>query len=108
MESAGKCNICNDVYTQTHVEVESGVFIYVCGSCIEKARDNFIWLCMTCGKTYIRPKELVINRIKDFELKKAYMLCEELQIIQGIDMCIACDPDRIMEYMEMQYAGIEC
>jgi hypothetical protein len=63
---------------------------------------------MTCGKTYIRPKFLVINRIKDHELKRAYMLCEDMQMIQGIDVCITCDPDRIIDYMEIEHAGVEC
>jgi hypothetical protein len=36
------------------------------------------------------------------------MLCEDMQIIQGIDVCFACDPDRMLEYMENEYAGIEC
>jgi hypothetical protein len=108
MESVGKCSICNEVYTQSFVEVSSGEVIYVCRSCMEKAKDNFIWLCMSCGKAYIRPKDLVINRIKDHELKRAYMLCEDMQMIQGIDMCIACDPERILDYLEMEHAGLEC
>lgn len=108
MDSVGKCNICNEIYTESHVEIMQGTTVYVCSSCIEQAEDSFIWLCMTCGKTFIKPKDLVINRIKDHELKRAYMLCEDMQIIQGIDECFACDPDRMLEYMETEYAGIEC
>lgn len=108
METVGKCNICNDVYTQSFVEVAPGEIIYVCGTCIEKAKENFIWLCLSCGKVYIRPKELVINKIKDHDLKRAYMLCSDMQIIQGIDRCIACNPERVVQFMEMQYSGIDC
>ncbi len=107
-DSIGKCNICKDVYTTTHVEVAPGIFVYVCGSCLEKAKDNFIWLCMSCGKAYLRPKKLVINRVKDYELKRAYMLCEDMQIIQGIDMCISCNPEKILDYMEAQQTAMEC
>ena len=107
-ESVGKCNICKEVYTATRVEMEPEVSIFICADCIEKARDHFIWLCITCGKTYIKPKDLVINKVKDHELKKAYMLCEDMRLIQGIDMCVACRPERIIEYMEMQYSGMEC
>ena len=57
---------------------------------------------MNCGKVYLRPKKLVIERLKDVELKKAYLLCEEMQIIQGIDVCIECDPEGIMNYMDTQ------
>lgn len=106
-ESFGKCNICKDVYTTTSVEIEPEVAIFICSNCIEQSRDNFIWLCITCGKTYIKPKHLVISKVKDHELKKAYMLCEDLQVIQGIE-CIACHPERLIDYMEMQYAGMEC
>ena len=56
----------------------------------------------------MRPKELVINRVQDPELKRAYMLCKDMQIIQGIDMCIECDPERIAEYMEMQRPAAKC
>jgi hypothetical protein len=76
-----------------------GVKIYVCENCLDTAKYNFIWICMNCGKVYIRPKELVIKRIKDFELKRAYLLCANMQIIQGIDMCIECDPEGIINYM---------
>jgi len=104
----GQCNICRGRYTMQHVEVEKGSVIYVCSECIEKAQDNFIWICMTCGKSYIRPKQLVINRTKDRELKKAYMLCQDLLIIQGIDVCIACSPERILDYAEMHESVMEC
>ena len=107
-DAVGKCNICNNAYTETSVDIDTEYAIFVCADCIGEAKDNFIWLCITCGKTYIKPKDLVINKIKDHELKKAYMLCQDLQIIQGIDTCIACHPERIIEYMELQYADIEC
>lgn len=103
-----RCNICKDEFTTTHVEAAPGVLLYVCSSCLEKANDNFIWICMSCGEIYLRPKRSVINRVKDHELKRAYMLCEDLQIIQGIDMCIACNPELIVEYMADQQAPMEC
>jgi hypothetical protein len=108
MENVGKCNICNDVYTQSYVEVEPGMPVFVCGNCVEKAKDHFIWLCMSCGKVYMQPKDLVINKIRDHELKRAYMLCKDSQMIQGIEMCIACNPARIIDFLEMQYSCVEC
>ncbi len=104
----GQCSVCKDRETLQHVEIAPATVIYVCSACIEKAQDNFIWICMTCGKSYVRPKKLVITRIKDLELKKAYMLCEDLLIIQGIDMCIACSPERILDYAEMHESVMEC
>ena len=104
----GKCNICNEVYTTANVEVAEEITIFVCSGCIDKAKGHFIWLCLSCGKTYIKPKDLVINKIKDHELKRAYMLCEDMQIIQGIDMCISCSPERIIDYMEMDQTAMEC
>jgi hypothetical protein len=108
MDRPGKCSICKVAETYSYVEITPGTYVYVCPDCIEKAEDNFIWLCMSCGNVYIRPKELVINRIKEPELKRAYMLCADMKIIQGIDMCVACDPERILHYMECQYSNIEC
>ena len=107
-ESAGKCNICKDTYTKTYAPVSKGKVIYVCGECTEKAKDNFIWLCTHCGKSYLSLKHLVIYRIKDHELKRAYMLCEDKQMIQRIDTCISCNPEKLLNYMERQQVALEC
>lgn len=107
-ESVGKCNICRDTYTKTYAPVAKGSVIYVCDDCTEKAKDNFIWLCKHCGKSYLRLKQLVIYRVKDHELKKAYMICEDKQIIQRIDTCISCDPEKMLKFMEAQHVAMEC
>jgi hypothetical protein len=103
-----QCTICKHEYTSINTEVEPGVVIYICDNCLEAAKENFIWICMGCGKVYLRPKKLVIERTNNFELKRAYMICEDMQIIQGIDMCIACDPAGIMNYMDVQKTAMEC
>jgi hypothetical protein len=100
-----KCMICWEEYTSIHTEVKPGVKIYVCQNCLEAAKQNFIWICMGCGMAYMRPKKVMINKLKDAELKRAYMLCENMQIIQGIDACISCDPESIMEAMEKCQVG---
>lgn len=107
-DSLGKCNICKKEYTSTHVEAMPGVTVYVCQHCMEKTKNNFIWLCMGCGKVYIRPKKQVISRIKDSELKRAFLLCEDMLIVQGIDACIECDPEMIREYMDSLQTAAEC
>ncbi len=104
----GLCAICNSVHTSNHVEVEQDSMVYVCSGCVEKAIDNFIWICLSCGKSFIKPKQLVIHRVKDRELKRAYMLCQDLLIIQGIESCISCHPERIVEYMETLISSVEC
>jgi len=63
---------------------------------------------MSCGKVYFRPKKMVISRLRDEELKRAYMICEDMQIVQGIDICVACDPEGIFKYMENQKVVMEC
>lgn len=97
-----QCTICKHEYTSINTEVTPGVKIYVCDNCLEAAKHNFIWICMGCGKVYMRPKKQVIERMQDMELKRAYMVCEDMQLIQGIDMCIECDPEGIMNYMDAQ------
>jgi len=97
-----QCTICKHEYTSVHTEVMPGVKVYVCNNCMEAAKDNFIWICMSCGKVYLRPKKLVIEKMHDMELKRAYMLCEDMQLIQGIDICVACDPEGILDYMDAQ------
>lgn len=97
-----RCNICKHEYTSVHTEVMAGVKIYVCNDCLEAAKHNFIWICMNCGKVYIRNKKLVLARLKNKELKRAYLMCADMQIIQGIDMCIECDPEGVLLYMDTE------
>lgn len=94
-----KCTICKKEYTTIHTEVRPGETIYVCNSCLETAKNNFIFICLSCAEVYLRPKKQVIEHIADPEIKKAYMLCEDMQIIQGIDMCIQCDPAGIVDHV---------
>ena len=103
-----KCSVCKEEYTSTHVEAVAEMLVYVCENCLEAAKYNFIFICMGCGKVYLRPKKLVINRINNPELKRAYLLCEDMQIIQGIDMCIGCDPEGIMNYVNNKKMKAEC
>jgi hypothetical protein len=103
-----KCSVCKKEYTSIHTEVMPGVRIYVCDKCLESAKHNFIWICMSCGKVYLRPKKLVLEKLNNFELKQAYTECENMQIIQGIDMCISCDPEGVLNYMEVQKTAMEC
>ncbi|MCK5140097.1 MAG: hypothetical protein KAQ85_09665 [Thermodesulfovibrionia bacterium] len=102
------CSICREEHTSTYVEATPGVKIYVCNTCLEAAKYNFIWVCLNCGKVYTRPKSLVLQRIGNFEMKKAYVICKDMQIIQGIDMCIQCDPQGILHYMNNVKAEAEC
>ncbi len=94
-----RCNICKHEYSSNHVEAMPGIKIFVCDDCIEAAKHNFIFICMNCGKVYLRPKKFVIDRLNIPDLRKAYQRCEDMQIIQGIEMCIECDPGGVMEYM---------
>ncbi len=96
-EDKGLCMVCKQATTAINTEVEGGVRIFVCEKCLETTKQNFIWICMGCGNVYIRPKAIVLKRLMDSPLKKAYQVCEDLQIIQGIDRCIECDPETIME-----------
>ena len=102
------CNICGKEYTSIHCETQPGINIYVCEGCIETAKDNFIWICMDCGKVYIRSKKMVIERTRDLELKKSYMLSEDKIIIQGIDMCLSCSPEGIRYHINSQIPTTEC
>ena len=63
------------------------------------AKHNFIWICMSCGRSYFRPKSTVLERLTDPELLRAYEACADMQLIQGIDMCIECDPECVVEHV---------
>jgi len=91
--------ICKKEYTSMHIEYKPGTIIYVCQGCMNKTRDNFIWLCMSCGKSYFRPKESVIGRLEASGLENASLLRDGMQLILGIDMCIECNPQGILDYV---------
>ncbi len=93
------CIVCRQDKTTIHAEVAPGQQVYVCEKCLETAKQNFIWICMSCGNVYIRPKSLVLKRLADPSLKHAYLQYKDQQIIQGIDRCIECDTTRIVQYV---------
>ncbi len=92
--------VCRNEYTSTHVEVSPGLNFHVCEACIVAAEDNFIWICLNCGKVYIRPKTLMMAKVNDPTLKNAYASCSHRPIILGIDICIECDPQGILKYVK--------
>ncbi len=102
------CCICQHEYTTIHLESASGWKIHVCENCIEATKHNFIWMCLNCGEIYIRPKSLVIKNISDYELRKAYARSADMQIIQGIDMCIKCNPNMLFNGMNVIEKEAQC
>ncbi len=98
------CSICKEEMTSIHAEVAGGRHVYLCEKCLESAKQNFIWICMHCGSVFIRPKSLVLRRLAG-ELKRAYALLEHEQIVQGIDMCIECSPEGVVEYVTAAKGG---
>ena len=99
------CHLCKTSLTTIHAEIQPGQHIFVCEKCLETAKQNFIWVCMHCGNVYIRPKSLVLSRLKDPELRRAYEQCMDMQIIQGIDRCIECDEEGIKEFVAGEHAA---
>jgi len=85
-----QCNICHKEYTSAHVEAAPGVIIYVCQTCLDKTKDNFIWLCMNCGMVHIRDKRMTVARATDPNIRWAYEKVLDMKIIQGLNNCINC------------------
>lgn len=104
----GHCSICKEEYTSTFFEASPGVKIYACENCLEAARYNFIWICLNCGKIYIKPKMFLMKNTGDSELKKIHAMLEDSAVIQGISMCLACNPDDILYFLEPEKMGTEC
>ena len=88
------CTICNDTYTDMHTEIRPGVDIYVCEDCVEAARYNFIWLCLHCGRAFLRPKKTSIDN--------------GAPVIQAIEMCHKCDPNGTERYMKLEIRNMVC
>jgi hypothetical protein len=105
--SLEQCHLCRNEYTSMHVEVKPGVLVYACSSCLEKAKDSFIWVCVNCGKAYFRPKEQVLDRLEGYGLENATLLCNGTQLIMGIEICIDCDPQGILEYVQSGTADLD-
>jgi hypothetical protein len=96
-DGKGICTVCKEALTTISADIEGSARIFVCEKCLETTKQNFVWICMGCGSVFIRPKSIVLKRLTDSGLQKVYHFCEDLQIIQGIDRCIECDPETIME-----------
>lgn len=97
------CSICNDVYTAAHTEIEPGVNIYVCEDCVEAARYNFIWLCLHCGRAFLRPKNTAAGKMEE-----KFIFSDENKVIQTINMCHKCDPNGTERYMKLEVVNMEC
>jgi hypothetical protein len=93
------CQICGNHETAMHVDLGHGNLIYVCGPCLQKARNNFIWICLHCGKTYERPKEEVLKRLEAYGVDNACLMCSGEHLIFGIEECIECDPQGILDHV---------
>src|SRR5512140_950656 len=65
------CNVCKREYTSFHFEARPGLKVYVCTDCLDSAKSNFIWICLNCGNSYHRAKEVVMGRIYDYGIKEA-------------------------------------
>lgn len=97
LNDKGLCSLCREEMTSVHAEVGAGRVIHACAKCLDSAEENFIWICMSCANVFIRPKSLILARLKDPELLRAYRACADLRIIQGIERCVECDPGGIVE-----------
>jgi hypothetical protein len=95
----GLCSVCHEEMTDVCAEAGPGKVVFVCTTCLDSAKQNFIWICLGCGNVYIRPKALILARLKDPALLKAYKACADLQMVQGIDRCIECEPQAIIEHV---------
>jgi len=95
-----ECVVCHEL-TPLFAEPVPGHLIFVCHDCLDLAKEYFIFVCMRCGKVHKRSKEMWIKRVTDLKLKEAYIACRDHQIIQGIEMCVECDPDGILKYMDV-------
>lgn len=102
------CCICKHEEASIFSEPVSGIRIFICDDCLEAAKYNFIFICMNCGKAFLRSKKQFLQKIKDPKLLRAYRECEHMQIIQGIDMCIACDPEGIYNYLRNERIAGHC
>lgn len=92
------CSICKEDYAVLRGQSVAGNDICVCDRCLEvKALRNFVWICLSCRRIYLRPKKMVIARTDDDELKIAYRSLLHTAVIQGLESCLACDPERTVQ-----------
>lgn len=105
-QKISECNVCKHEYTSFHFEALPGYKIFVCHNCLETAKFNFIWVCLNCGKSYLRSKKLVMSRRNGYGIREASFL-NESQLIQGIHMCLHCNPRAILKLIMEKRQGEE-
>jgi len=93
------CQICKQEQTSIYAEPVRDFKVFVCENCLEAAKYNFVFICLSCGEVFIREKNLFLEKINIPQLFEAYMDCKDLQIIQGLDKCIKCDTERLSKYL---------
>jgi hypothetical protein len=105
--TVAQCTICKNEYTSTHFRATPWLKVYVCKNCLDSAKNNFIWVCLNCGSIYSRPKKTIIDRMVGFEVKSILQLSGDSQLIQGIFMCIQCNPEGILEFVRSKSDACE-
>jgi hypothetical protein len=105
-----QCTICKNEYTSTYFNAIPWFKIYVCKNCMEAAKENFTWVCLNCGSIYSRPKKMIIDRMIGWQVKDILQLSGDIQLFQGIFMCIRCNPDGILSFARSRSSagGAEC
>lgn len=99
-----KCSICKQNETEINCEInltDEGLpykhTIYVCEPCLERAKDNLIFVCINCLSTFERNKENTIiklsksNNPEDKEILYGLMQMRFEQVITGVSSCPKCD-----------------
>jgi hypothetical protein len=103
------CHICREEMTPISTEIAPRQHIFVCAKCLASAKQNFIWVCMHCGASYIEPKALVLKSLSDRGLIEEYRECAAKPIIQGIERCSECVSSGTVGHVpaeeNIQYSG---
>lgn len=102
------CSICKHEQATVYSQPMPNVKVFICDNCLEAAKYNFIFICMNCQKVHLRAKKLFLQTINDPQLLQAYLDCQDMQIIQGIDVCMECDPRGISEYVSHKKKAGHC
>lgn len=88
------CSICKEDHALLEKREPDGD-VCICDRCRESvARDNFIWICLSCRKVYLESKQLFLERERDPDTRRYYRDVIAECVIHGLETCLQCSAER--------------
>lgn len=88
---ARMCSICKEDHVILDSTRPTDGNVCICERCFETvAKDNVVWICLSCRQVYLESKKLLLERESDPDIRRCYRNMLSECVIQGLETCLNC------------------